>query len=157
PVARRGRELRQGEQRGEGKAATGPGARERKRDQVGVEGHRIASAGAGSPPAVEALRAAAVVDVLPPEAPQREVMGMAHDRARRIDEATARPDPAVAELTVLTRGDGKARVEPPARAEERRRGGEIVGGEEALVALAAGLPLVEIVDQELGGGGVRVV
>jgi hypothetical protein len=95
--------------------------------------------------------------MLPPEAPQREVMRVAHDRARGIDQASARSDPAVAELAVLAGGEGEAGVESPARAEQRGGRGEVVRSEEAVLIRVAGLPFVEIVEQELGGGGVGVV
>ena len=98
--------------------------------------------------------AAPVGEVHPREAAQVEVVRVLDHRQRLVRHPQARPDPARAEVAVLS--GPERRVEATERAEASHRDGEVVGREPAPV-VAAGVVLdIADVDDELGRGRVGV-
>ena len=99
-------------------------------------------------------RPSSVCEVLAPEAQRREGMSVTNNCFGCIRHL-ARSRPASAEFPILAGGQGEARVETAVSAKAFSRDREVVGGEEAGAAMGR-MPLVQIIDEELAGTGVRV-
>src|SRR5262249_61003646 len=100
--------------------------------------------------AVEAERAAAVVEVLPPEGPQGESVRVVDDGLRGVRHTVAAVPPAVAQLAVLRGGEG--RVEAADGAEQVGGQGQIIRGEEPGPAGVGVIITVHQVNDDLAGG-----
>lgn len=106
---------------------------------------------------MKTIGTATVVEVLPPECSKCEGMSVANQRIGNIHQPITTRDQAIAQFPVFSRCTGPASIKSPYGLEAVRWKSQIVGGEECRM-LGIGIPMnIEVIDNELRDGGVRVI
>ena len=107
--------------------------------------------------AVKGKRRPAVVEMLSPEFPKRQVMGVVHHGRRLIAHPETLFKPPGAKIAVFAGCMGQAHIEAADPVKEFRRQSQIVRGEEPGMIRIAIVVLVEIINEQLACGRIRIV
>src|SRR5215470_14940993 len=106
---------------------------------------------------MKAIRTATIVELLPPECSKCEGMSMANERVRSIPQPITTRDQPIAQIPVFSRCPDPTSVKSAHIREDLCRKSEIARSEECRVVGVRVPTGIEIIDDELRGGGVRVI